>query len=46
MMKTSLIKKYISRDRFKSYKNSKEYLDNLIFSKSAYIPLSVIVIHK
>src|SRR5574344_1274151 len=41
-MKTSLIKKYISRDRFKSYKNSKEYLDNLIFSKNAYIPLSIL----
>ena len=41
-MKESLIKQFISEDRFKSYKNLEEYSNNLIFSQNAYIPLSIL----
>lgn len=41
-MKESLIKQFISEDRFKSYKNLDEYSNNLIFSQNAYIPLSIL----
>jgi hypothetical protein len=41
-MKESLIKQFISEDRFKSYKNLEEYSKNLIFSQNAYIPLSIL----
>ncbi len=40
-MKKSLITKYISSERFKSYKGIEEYIENLIFSKKAYIPKSI-----
>ena len=43
-MKISLIKKYISSERFKSYKGIDEYVENLVFSKKAYIPLSILEI--
>ena len=43
-MKKSLIKKYISTERFRSYSGIDEYLDNLVFSKKAYIPLSILEI--
>ena len=41
-MKESLIKQFISEDRFKSYENLEEYSNNLIFSQNAYIPLSIL----
>lgn len=41
-MKESLIKQFISEDRFKSYDNLEEYSKNLIFSQNAYIPLSIL----
>ena len=41
-MKESLIKQYISENRFKSYKNLDEYSQNLIFSQNSYIPLSIL----
>ena len=43
-MKKSLITKYISSERFKSYSGVDEYIENLIFSKKAYIPLSILEI--
>ena len=43
-MKISLIKKYISSERFRSYSGIDEYLENLVFSKKAYIPLSILEI--
>ena len=43
-MKVSLIKKYISSERFRSYSGIDEYLENLVFSKKAYIPLSILEI--
>ena len=43
-MKKSLIKKYISTERFRSYSGIDEYLENLVFSKKAYIPLSILEI--
>ena len=43
-MKISLIKKYISSERFRSYDGIDEYLENLVFSKKAYIPLSILEI--
>ncbi|WP_418186026.1 hypothetical protein ACNSOS_04000 [Aliarcobacter vitoriensis] len=43
-MKESLIKQYISENRFKSYKNLDEYSQNLIFSQNSYIPLSILEI--
>lgn len=41
-MKDSLIKKFISGKRFKSYENINEYQANLIMSKQSYIPLSIL----
>ncbi|MCK9338274.1 MAG: hypothetical protein M0P43_10615 [Arcobacteraceae bacterium] len=41
-MKESLINKFISNERFGSYENIKEYNENLLFSKKAYIPLSIL----
>ena len=41
-MKESLIKQFISEDRFKSYKDLGEYSENLVFSQNAYIPLSIL----
>jgi len=41
-MKKSLIEKYITIKRFESYENIDEYKKNLIFSKEAYIPLSIL----
>ncbi|WP_151943220.1 hypothetical protein [Aliarcobacter butzleri] len=41
-MKDSLIKKFISENRFKSYKDLDEYSKNLIFSQNSYIPLSIL----
>ncbi len=41
-MKNSLIEKFISEDRFKSYKDLHEYESNLLFSKDAYIPLCML----
>lgn len=41
-MKKSLITKYISNERFRSYDGIDEYLENLVFSKKAYIPLSIL----
>ncbi|MFW2552631.1 hypothetical protein [Aliarcobacter butzleri] len=43
-MKESLIKQYISENRFKSYKNLDEYSQNLIFSQNSYIPLAILEI--
>ena len=43
-MKDSLIDQFISKERFGSYKNVDEYMDNLTFSKNSYIPLSVLEI--
>ena len=43
-MKISLIKKYIGSERFRSYDGIDEYLENLVFSKKAYIPLSILEI--
>lgn len=41
-MKESLINKFISNERFGSYNNIEEYNENLLFSKRAYIPLSIL----
>ncbi len=41
-MKNSLINKFISKKRLTNYKNIAEYEQNLVFSKKAYIPLSVL----
>ncbi|MEA1918530.1 MAG: hypothetical protein U9N52_01715 [Campylobacterota bacterium] len=41
-MKTSLINKFISADRFSSYSDLNSYSQNMIYSKSSYIPLSVL----
>ncbi|RYA23358.1 hypothetical protein CRU96_08310 [Malaciobacter halophilus] len=41
-MKKSLINKFISQERFNSYTNLDEYNQNLILSKNAYIPLSIL----
>jgi len=43
-MKDSLINQFISKERFGSYKNVDEYMENLTFSKNSYIPLSVLEI--
>lgn len=43
-MKETLIDNFISQKRIGSYKNIDEYIENLIFSKSSYIPLSVLEI--
>lgn len=43
-MKESLINKFISQERFDSYKDMKEYNENLKFSKKSYIPLSIMEI--
>lgn len=43
-MNSSLINKFISEKRLSSYKNISEYEKNLIFSKKAYIPLSILEI--
>ncbi len=43
-MKDSLINKFISQERFGSYKSVDEYMENLTFSKNSYIPLSVLEI--
>ena len=43
-MKECLIEKFISKQKFASYLNIEQYSDNLIFSKKAYIPLSIIEI--
>ena len=43
-MKDSLINQFISKERFESYKNVDEYMENLTFSKNSYIPLSVLEI--
>lgn len=43
-MKESLINRFISQERFGSYKNLDEYMENLTFSKSSYIPLAVLEI--
>lgn len=41
-MKQSLIEKFVSNERFSSYKDTDEYIGNLIFSKKSYIPLSIL----
>ena len=41
-MNSSLINKFISNSRFSSYKDFDEYSKNLVFSKNAYIPLSIL----
>jgi hypothetical protein len=41
-MRESLIKQFISDERFGSYESLDEYIVNLIVSKNAYIPLSVL----
>lgn len=41
-MKQSLIEKFVSNERFSSYKDTDEYTKNLIFSKKSYIPLSIL----
>jgi len=43
-MKETLIDNFISQKRIGSYKNIDEYIENLTFSKSSYIPLSVLEI--
>lgn len=43
-MKESLINKFISSERFGSYNNIEEYNENLLFSKKAYVPLSILEI--
>ncbi len=43
-MKQTLIDDFISQKRIESYKGIDEYVENLIFSKSSYIPLSVLEI--
>ncbi len=43
-MKQTLIDDFISKKRIESYKNIDEYIKNLTFSKSSYIPLSVLEI--
>jgi len=43
-MKETLIDDFISQKRIGSYKNLDEYVENLTFSKSSYIPLSVLEI--
>ncbi len=40
-MNSNLIKKFISQKRLASYKDVREYEQNLLVSKRAYIPLSV-----
>ena len=41
-MKNSLIDRFISKKRLTNYKEISEYEQNLIFSKKAYIPLSIL----
>ena len=41
-MKNSLIDKFINKKRLINYKNISEYEQNLVFSKKAYIPLSIL----
>ena len=41
-MKNSLIDKFISKKRLTNYKNISEYEQNLVFSKKAYVPLSIL----
>lgn len=43
-MKESLKLKYISEDRLSSYNDFEEYRQNLLISKNAYIPLSILEI--
>lgn len=43
-MKKTLIDNFISQKRIGSYRNIDEYVENLTFSKSSYIPLSVLEI--
>lgn len=43
-MNSSLISKFISTQRLNKYNNFDEYSKNLVFSKNAYIPLSVLEI--
>lgn len=43
-MKQTLIDDFISQKRIGSYKGIDEYVENLTFSKSSYIPLSVLEI--
>lgn len=43
-VKESLKQKYISSSRLSSYKNFNEYRNNLLLSKEAYIPLSILEI--
>lgn len=43
-IKRTLIDNFISQNRIGSYKGINEYIDNLTFSKSSYIPLSVLEI--
>ena len=41
-MKDSLIKNYISENRFQSYSSLEEYSENLVYSQKFYIPLSIL----
>ena len=41
-MNSGLIRKYISDNRINSYKDLFEYEQNLVLSKNAYIPLSIL----
>jgi len=41
-MNSGLISKYISDNRINSYKDLPEYEENLLLSKNAYIPLSIL----
>jgi hypothetical protein len=43
-MKENLIEQFISQKRISSYTDMDEYITNLTFSKSSYIPLSVLEI--
>ena len=43
-MKKSLIKKYISTERFRRFSGIDEYLENLVFFFFSYIPLSILEI--
>ena len=43
-MKDALIKRFISDERFGSYRDIEEYEANLLLSKNSYIPLSFLEI--
>ncbi len=43
-MKDALIKRFISDERFGSYRDIEEYEANLLLSKNSYIPLSILEI--